>query len=120
MVEELTDVQHQEIERQLRARKADLQKQLTTLEQDTNTSPQDQPRTDTVARLNAVQEQAMVKASRQHYQDQLRQVQAALSALENGDYGYCQRCDEPIPFERLQIMPESLFCVNCQTKRELG
>jgi RNA polymerase-binding transcription factor DksA len=30
------------------------------------------------------------------------EIEAALERLENGSYGICKRCTEPIPFERLE------------------
>jgi DnaK suppressor protein len=33
------------------------------------------------------------------------EINAALERLENGSYGVCERCTEPIPFERLEVLP---------------
>ena len=38
--------------------------------------------------------------------------------LEQPDYGLCEDCSEPIPFERLRIEPEALRCVACETLHE--
>ena len=119
MVEELTDTQLKLLQRQLQERRDELQEQLADLELEAEGGPQEQARTDTVARLNEVQEQAMLQANRQHAQVELSQVVAALQAMDAGEYGLCQRCEEAIPFQRLQIMPASQFCVNCQAQREM-
>lgn len=42
----------------------------------------------------------------------LRRIEAALGAMENGSYGVCAVCGEPIPFERLDAVPDTLYCVN--------
>lgn len=47
---------------------------------------------------------------------QLGQVEAALQAIAEGNYGRCQHCHQPIPFERLQILPYATMCVNCQAQ----
>ena len=51
-------------------------------------------------------------------QQKWRQVQRALELLEQGDYGLCQECDEPIPRGRLLLAPDALRCVDCQTDQE--
>lgn len=35
----------------------------------------------------------------------------ALEKIEEGSYGVCDRCGEPIPAGRLDVAPESVFCV---------
>ena len=42
---------------------------------------------------------------------------AAMHRIENGSYGYCARCAGPIPHDRLVVMPETVFCVECRKDR---
>ena len=51
---------------------------------------------------------------REAAEDSLRQVEAALERLEAGTYGICERCNEPIPDERLEARPEAQYCVEHQ------
>ena len=44
----------------------------------------------------------------------LREVEAALHRLEEGDYGICQSCQAPILEERLEAVPWASRCVRCQ------
>jgi len=44
---------------------------------------------------------------------QLKDVDKALSKIEKGAYGVCEKCGEPIAPERLQASPEARLCVNC-------
>ena len=46
-------------------------------------------------------------------QNQLDQVSAALQRIENGSYGLCTSCREPIRFERLVVFPETRTCNGC-------
>ncbi|MEC0265604.1 TraR/DksA C4-type zinc finger protein [Paenibacillus anseongense] len=46
----------------------------------------------------------------EHAEFHLRQVDEALAHMEKGDYGHCIFCDSPIPFERLQAIPTTLYC----------
>ena len=49
---------------------------------------------------------------------QLDEVNAALSRLEAGTYGVCERCSRPIPLARLRAIPTARFCVECQDIEE--
>jgi len=51
-------------------------------------------------------------------QEQLEQVEAALARVEDGTYGICLDCGEPIPSERLEILPYATTCVRCQSRRK--
>ncbi|REK77837.1 TraR/DksA C4-type zinc finger protein [Paenibacillus paeoniae] len=42
----------------------------------------------------------------------LRRIEAALDAMDKGSYGVCVVCGEPIPFERLDAVPDTLYCVS--------
>lgn len=48
----------------------------------------------------------------------LGDINAALSRLDHGTYGFCERCAAPIPFERLDILPMTKWCVPCQRRSE--
>jgi DnaK suppressor protein len=48
------------------------------------------------------------------------EIEAALERLENGSYGICERCTEPIPFERLEVLPMTRLCTPCQYVAESG
>ena len=41
----------------------------------------------------------------------LRRIHEALQAMEDGEYGVCRTCHSPIPFERLEAVPETRYCV---------
>lgn len=49
---------------------------------------------------------------------ELEAIEAALQRLENGNYGQCENCGLPIEPRRLEIMPETPLCRNCQSQRE--
>ncbi len=42
-----------------------------------------------------------------------QRVSRALAKLEEGTYGACDRCHEPIAPARLQAAPESIHCIEC-------
>lgn len=46
---------------------------------------------------------------------QLDEVEGALDKLEDGSYGTCAKCGQPIPQARLEARPESTLCVDCKS-----
>lgn len=52
--------------------------------------------------------------------DKLRHIEQALRLMQTNDYGRCRRCHREIPFERLSVKPDALFCVPCLTLIEHG
>lgn len=44
----------------------------------------------------------------------LRQTALALHRLNDGSYGSCERCGEPIDPERLEAMPSATMCLPCR------
>lgn len=59
-------------------------------------------------------------ALRQHrmHRQKLRLIDAALERLENGGFGVCAECEEPIPAKRLNIVPWAAYCVPCQDRTD--
>jgi DnaK suppressor protein len=50
--------------------------------------------------------------------DRINQVERALERLEEGGYGWCERCGNPIPVERLAAFPSATLCVTCKQLEE--
>ena len=49
---------------------------------------------------------------------QRREIRAALRRIEDGSYGRCVDCGQPIPDERLEVRPEAARCVRDQARVE--
>ena len=47
-------------------------------------------------------------------------IDAALKRIEDGTYGVCANCGEPIPAERLEAVPWATTCIDCKRKEERG
>ena len=47
--------------------------------------------------------------------DKLRRIEQALTSLHAHSYGICSRCGQEIPYARLKVQPDSLYCVPCLT-----
>ena len=48
----------------------------------------------------------------------LRWVDRALTKMELGTYGTCERCGNPIGIERLEALPWAILCIDCKQKGE--
>ncbi len=55
--------------------------------------------------------------------EQLAEVEHALQKFEDGTYGKCDNCGQPIDPARLEALPQASLCLNCkalQTKNAKG
>lgn len=78
----------------------------------------DQARVGRLSRMDAMQAQAMAQASAQRRQAQLREIAAALVRMENGEFGLCEECAEPISPRRLDVDPTARLCIACANAAE--
>ena len=46
--------------------------------------------------------------------DRLTEVEHALHKFEDGTYGLCDNCGQPIDPARLEALPEASLCLNCK------
>ena len=44
----------------------------------------------------------------------VQDIRAALDAINDGTYGFCESCEERIPLKRLKAVPWARRCVRCQ------
>ncbi len=47
------------------------------------------------------------------------QIDLALAKIEDGTYGVCEDCGDPIAFERLEALPFATLCIGCKKRREV-
>jgi DnaK suppressor protein len=66
------------------------------------------------AAASQVFEQQRDLALREHNEQHLAAVEAALARLDDGTYGACLRCGRPIAPERLEALPWAAHCIECQ------
>jgi RNA polymerase-binding protein DksA len=50
--------------------------------------------------------------------DMLTQSQHALERIENGTYGVCENCGNPIGKNRLMVFPRATLCMSCKQREE--
>jgi len=52
------------------------------------------------------------------HKENLQRIDEALRKLDEGTYGICEDCGEPISDQRLKILPFAIYCTDCQERRE--
>jgi RNA polymerase-binding protein DksA len=65
------------------------------------------------AAASHVFEQQRDLALRDHDQQHLAAIDAALARLDAGTYGACTSCKRPIPTDRLEALPWTALCIDC-------
>ena len=45
-------------------------------------------------------------------------IREALERIEDGEYGYCESCEEEIGLARLKARPVTTMCIDCKTEQE--
>lgn len=108
--------QQQDIREQLLARREQLSQRIHRITQDVMHTDGPLPSDfseQAVERENEEVMDALGEAGRQ----ELRQINRTLARIDQGDYGICAGCGEPIPEARLKILPHSEYCVACAEKQ---
>ncbi|MEM8750004.1 MAG: TraR/DksA C4-type zinc finger protein [Pseudomonadota bacterium] len=73
----------------------------------------DQQSVGRLSRMDAMQQQAMNKATEAARKRDLQRIEDAERRLRDGGYGECEECGNEIPDGRLAIDPMAERCVNC-------
>jgi RNA polymerase-binding transcription factor DksA len=79
---------------------------------DTNADDEHDPEGATIA-FERSQVGALVRQAQEH----LAEVERALQRVEDGSYGTCERCGQPVAAARLEVRPTARTCVACASKQ---
>ncbi len=102
------------------ALRAELENVAATSDESAAVVELDQSKVGRLSRMDALQAQAMAQASGNRRQAMLGKITAALKRIDDGDYGLCCECDEPINPKRLEFDPTATLCIDCASKIENG
>ena len=97
---------------------AALERGVDSRQSGTETVELDQTRTGRLTRMDAVQGQAMAKATEARALRQMQRIRTALRRIDEGTYGDCVRCEEPIAAGRLRADPATPICISCAEQSE--
>ena len=97
----------------LKSRKEQIQKNLSGVQEEMN-ELQSQELNDegdyAAANSDSLVEGAIVIQQ----QKELQEIENALQKIENGEYGICEMCEDPIGFQRLKVKPHAVYCIDCR------
>jgi DnaK suppressor protein len=62
-------------------------------------------------------ERGEVEALAGNLRESLTDVEAALVKMENGTFGICENCGQPISPDRLEAKPAARLCMECASRR---
>ncbi len=110
----------QGIKKLLLARKAELEEISAVAKESQAPVELDQTKVGRLSRMDAMQMQSMAQETQRRRKLELLRIQGALQRIENGDYGYCVKCDEAIKPKRLQLEPAIPTCIDCARSSEAG
>jgi DnaK suppressor protein len=48
----------------------------------------------------------------------LAKLELALRKIDDGSFGVCENCEEPISKRRLEVRPETQLCIRCKEDQE--
>ncbi len=51
---------------------------------------------------------------------ELAKIERAIARMKQGTYGLCEACNKKIPVARLNALPYSTYCIECQREMELN
>ncbi|WP_371169681.1 TraR/DksA family transcriptional regulator [Aliiroseovarius sp. 2305UL8-7] len=109
-------------ETQIETYRKQLTTELETLDRDDargalgqKTVELDQQAVGRLIRMDALQNQAMAKATGARRTAQRTRIHAAFARMDEGEFGYCEDCGEAIPTGRLDLDPCAAKCVSCAT-----
>ena len=66
-----------------------------------------------LSRMDALQNQAMARATGARRDLERRRLLIALEKLDGGEFGYCEDCGDAIAIGRLELDPAAPKCVDC-------
>ena len=73
----------------------------------------DQQAVGRLSRQDALQNQAMAKATHARREAERQKLKAALARMDEGEFGYCEDCGDAIATRRLELDPGVTRCVEC-------
>jgi DnaK suppressor protein len=80
----------------------------------------DKTRSGRLTRMDELRSQAMSVETERRRKLELARIDAALRRLEEGDYGFCTVCGDPIASGRIGVDPSVEQCIHCATSAEMS
>ena len=113
-------IQYDEIRRMLMTRRRELLSEIHTNLRDAraDVSEQGRYRIEAGETTEVHPEDELAFALVQMKAQVLTRINEAVSRLDEGTYGYCDECNDPIAASRLRALPFAVRCKDCEELRE--
>lgn len=98
------------------SRDALLQSAKKTLMEESNFDTDDLP--DEIDLASSEYTQSMVFRLRDREKFLLKKIEKAITRIDDGTFGICERCEEPISPKRLDARPVTTLCIRCKEEQE--
>ncbi len=69
-----------------------------------------------VSRMDAINNKSVNEAALRNAINRLALLESALQRINKENFGLCIRCNNPIPIQRILLMPQSNRCVHCASR----
>jgi DnaK suppressor protein len=112
----MNERQQEYFRQKLLAWKEDILKELTETRQLLRDGNQSHP--DFMDRASSETDRAVELRARDRQRKLIAKIDAALTRIENGTYGYCEDTGEPISLKRLEARPIATLSVEAQERHE--
>jgi DnaK suppressor protein len=112
------------IRQQLTEERADLSRQIEELEADSFNSTQSDMTgevgldEDFADAGTATFDRERDLSIRNNIKDLIEQIEQAIERIDEGVYGTCARCGQPIDAARLKALPHASLCMDCKRREE--
>jgi len=63
-------------------------------------------------------DQAVGVALKRKVEASLEEIERALARFDKGTYGICEACGARIDRARLEVLPQAMYCLDCQARYE--
>lgn len=92
---------------------------LTRLEREKRSLEVDVPQDSADRSIVNLSKESLFQRSSQR-REVLRRIEGAIRRIDEGSFGTCVTCSGPIPVRRLEALPWTQYCLQCQEAIERG
>lgn len=66
-----------------------------------------------VSRMDAINNKSVNDSALKKAELKLKNLNVAITKVDDLDFGVCIRCKKPIPIGRILLLPQAITCVHC-------
>lgn len=66
-----------------------------------------------ISRMDAINNKSVAEAGLREAQKELTGLEYMNNNIDKPDFGLCKKCNAKIPIQRMLLVPQSPYCINC-------